>query len=70
LEKIPSGKRGGFRAELLEWAAREKALWQACMEVDPLELLPGDYVGVQAGNARHAVLRKAGKLAQTEFAKL
>ena len=73
LKKLPSGKEKNFRSKLLEWASQEKSLWQACIETDPLlprELLPGDYAGEQAGKARFATLRKGGKLAQAEFAKL
>jgi len=73
LEKLPTGKKGNIQEELLAWGTEEKALWQACMEADPLlprELLPKDYHGVKVWQKRIAVLRKAGKLALTGFAKL
>ena len=73
LGQFPSRKRRDSRPELLEWASQEKALWQACMVADPLlprELLPGGYLGEQAWKERLVVLRRAGKLAQAELAKL
>ena len=73
LKMLPTKKEMNFRAKLHEWASSEKSHWQACMETDPLlprELLPEDYVGEQAVKKRLAALRKAGKLAQAEFAKL
>ena len=73
LAQLPKGTKGNIQKELLAWGAEEKALWQACMAEDPLlpaELLPKDYSGTSAWKKRVTMLRKAGKLASSEFTKL
>lgn len=66
LKKCPKSAGTGNRdtAGLQQWARRERLLWNAAVQGDPLlpsVLLPPGYLGKEVWRARNSTLRKAGK---------